>query len=444
MTPLSKSCGRLRCLFVIACMSLVLAMAAAGTADAAEPLAPEITSVSPNHGPRSGGNTVVITGANFTGVTAVNFGSWEAESFTVDSDSEITAVAPPERWPGEEGAVVYVSVSGPGGMSLWTSVDLYGYAPVINRIKPNYGPALGGTAVTLFGYGLEETTAVDFGSVPAESFTVNPNGSITVVSPPRQPGGTIVPVTATTPEGVTEDFFRQEVMPANYFTYGPTITQVIPNLGPEAGAGSEVTILGTGFASPLFGCLCAFPFAHSVSFGSSTLDCGLPQSTAGLPCSPVEFEVISDHEITAIVPPGHGTVGVSVSTHGGESPANPEAQFTYPPDRSPPGGSEEPPLLQLMSCAVSTRAEAKAVGFCSSRSFTSEEESALPAGPVKASLYRGKTLYATGSARVHRRTAHLFLKPVMPVKGGRYKLVLSHPATDGGKRWSRREVVVLH
>jgi hypothetical protein len=222
------------------------------------------------------------------------------------------------------------------------------------------------------------------------------------------------------------------------------VTRVIPRLGPEAGAGSEVTILGTGFDSPLFRCLCAFPFVHSVSFGSSTLDCGLPQSSAGFPCSPVEFEVISDHEITAVVPPGHGTVGVAVETRGGASPPTPEADFTYPPDRSPPDGSEGPPLRLLMSCVVSKHGGSKAAGFCSSRSVTPEEELALPSGPVRVSLQRGKTLYATGTARVRRQTTRLFLKPVRLVKGGQYELVLSHPAADGGKRWSRRELVVLH
>lgn len=439
--PLSKPCACLRRLVIIACMYLVLAMAAAGTAHATEPPVPKITVVSPDHGPRSGGNTVVIAGAHFTGATAVQFG-WghESTSFTVDSDSEITAVAPPRGWPGEGRDLVEVSVSGPGGTSLETPADLYGYAPVIDRIKPDYGPAVGGTAVTLFGYGLEETTAVDFGSVPAESFTINPDGSITAVSPPEVPGETIVPIAATTPEGVTEDFLQQETNPTNFFTYGPTVTSMTPDEGPEAG-GTKVVIRGTGFASPEFRCFCAFPFLYSVSFGSSKLRCGVPMGTAAPICAPVEFEVLSDHEIIATTPPGSGTVGVALDTFGGTSPANPAVQFSY--TGVPPPG-EEPPLRLLMSCVVSTRAKTKAVGFCSSHSFTAEEESSLPTGLVRVSLHRGRTLYATGSARVHRQTAHLFLKPVRPVKGGRYELVLSHPATNGGRRWSRREVVVLH
>jgi len=56
---------------------------------------PFITSLDPDHGPAVGGTSVVITGRNFTGATAVMFGANPATSFVVDSDSQITAVSPP-------------------------------------------------------------------------------------------------------------------------------------------------------------------------------------------------------------------------------------------------------------------------------------------------------------------------------------------------------------
>jgi hypothetical protein len=58
-------------------------------------LGPIITGLDPNSGPAAGGTSVVISGRNFTGTTAVMFGSNAAASFTVDSDSQITAVSPP-------------------------------------------------------------------------------------------------------------------------------------------------------------------------------------------------------------------------------------------------------------------------------------------------------------------------------------------------------------
>jgi hypothetical protein len=40
--------------------------------------------------------TVVITGTNFTGATAVRFGAVPATSFTVESATQITAISPPQ------------------------------------------------------------------------------------------------------------------------------------------------------------------------------------------------------------------------------------------------------------------------------------------------------------------------------------------------------------
>jgi hypothetical protein len=59
-------------------------------------LGPFITSISPDNGPAAGGTSVVISGRNFTGATAVRFGTADATSFTVDSDTQISAVSPPQ------------------------------------------------------------------------------------------------------------------------------------------------------------------------------------------------------------------------------------------------------------------------------------------------------------------------------------------------------------
>jgi len=60
------------------------------------PAFPVISSVKPSSGPTSGGVSVTITGAGFTGAAAVYFGS-EQSSFQVASDTEIIATAPPEQ-----------------------------------------------------------------------------------------------------------------------------------------------------------------------------------------------------------------------------------------------------------------------------------------------------------------------------------------------------------
>jgi hypothetical protein len=75
-------------------------------------LAPAVAAVTPNQGPRAGGTEVTISGSNFSGVTAVRFGSTDASHFTVVSPETITATTPPG-----EGAVD-VTVSSSFGTSL--------------------------------------------------------------------------------------------------------------------------------------------------------------------------------------------------------------------------------------------------------------------------------------------------------------------------------------
>ena len=55
-----------------------------------------VLSLSAAVGPASGGTAVTITGTGFTAATAVRFGATAAASFTVNSSTSITAIAPAE------------------------------------------------------------------------------------------------------------------------------------------------------------------------------------------------------------------------------------------------------------------------------------------------------------------------------------------------------------
>ena len=68
---------------------------------------PKVISFSPTSGPV--GTPVVITGNSFTGATKVTFGGVPATSFTVDSDSQITATVPTDAQTGK------IGVTTPGG-----------------------------------------------------------------------------------------------------------------------------------------------------------------------------------------------------------------------------------------------------------------------------------------------------------------------------------------
>jgi IPT/TIG domain/PASTA domain len=56
--------------------------------------APTITAFGPTSGPASGGTSVTIGGTDFEGASAVKFGSTAAASFTINSEGQISAVAP--------------------------------------------------------------------------------------------------------------------------------------------------------------------------------------------------------------------------------------------------------------------------------------------------------------------------------------------------------------
>src|SRR5206468_3262165 len=56
------------------------------------PVCPTVTSINPTSG--NVGGTVTITGANFTGITAVRFAGGVTAQFTVNSATSITATVP--------------------------------------------------------------------------------------------------------------------------------------------------------------------------------------------------------------------------------------------------------------------------------------------------------------------------------------------------------------
>ena len=158
---------------------------------------PLVTSISPNSGPTAGGTSVVITGTNFTGVTAVRFGSAAASSFVVNSATSITATSPPGT------GIVDITVTAAGVTSPTSPADQFTFSlplPTVTSVSPNVGPTGGGTSVTVTGTNFTGTTAVRFGTTAASSFTVNSATSITATSPA---GSGTVDLTVTTPGGTS-------------------------------------------------------------------------------------------------------------------------------------------------------------------------------------------------------------------------------------------------
>lgn len=95
------------------------AAAAANLFTYAAALTPTVTSLNPTSGAETGGTTVVITGTNLTGATAVHFGAVAAASFTVNSATQITATSPAGT------GNVAVIVTTPNGTSPASSQFMY-------------------------------------------------------------------------------------------------------------------------------------------------------------------------------------------------------------------------------------------------------------------------------------------------------------------------------
>ncbi|KAK1178905.1 IPT/TIG domain-containing protein [Streptomyces sp. NBS 14/10] len=240
-----------------------------------------MVTLNPFQGPTSGGNDVIITGTAFTGATMVKFGAKNA-SFTVDSDTQITAVAP------SNSSAVQVVVTTPFGSStpVWY---FYLLPPSKSSLSSTAGP-LSGATTTLTGANLTTTTAVEFGSTAAASFDVVNDTTVDIVAPTVTTPAT-VPVSVTTRGGTSNGITFS-------FVAAPTVTSMDPTAGPDYG-GTASTITGTNFSA-----------VTDVIYGTDS----------------AAFQLIDDSTLISYSPGGTGTVGITVLSPGG---SNTSQSFTY-------------------------------------------------------------------------------------------------------------------
>ena len=275
-----------------------------------EVLPPAITSVSPNFGVTAGGTSVVITGVRFTGATSVTFGGTAATSFTVNSDTQITAVSPAKT-----AGTYAVRVTSPNGTSADVAADNFTYyaPPTITSLSTFWLVEAGGRSVVITGTNFVGVSSVTFGGTAATSFTVDSDTQITAVSPAKPVGTVDIAVTAaggTSPNTTADDISYVGI---------PTITSMSASLGPATG-GQILVITGTNFSGPGV-------FVPTVRFAVS----------AGASPTASSVTVDSNTQITIITPPSN-TLGppyqtlvsrAIVSTNGGTSIDNAADNYTF-------------------------------------------------------------------------------------------------------------------
>ena len=229
---------------------------------------PKPSKVSPTSG--TFGATVTIAGKGFLGATAVRFGGVSASSFTVNSDTSITATVPEGAATGSI-TVVNPAKSGSGGK--FTVTVPAGY-PTITKVNPSSGSP--GATVTLTGTNFTGTTAVRFNGVTAASFTVVSATSLRAVVPVGATTGLVMVTNGLGTNSSTKSFS------VNYSS--PSITSFSPG---SASVGATVTITGKNFTG-----------ATSVKFN------GVEASS---------FTVVNANSITAVVPAGASSGRITVA-----------------------------------------------------------------------------------------------------------------------------------
>lgn len=186
----------------------------------------------------------------------------------------------------------------------------------LTGMSPNSGPVTGNTTVTVTGSGFTGTTGVTFDGLPATSFAVVSDTTITAVSPPHAVGP--VNVVIVNPNG------NSPGTAASVFTYTPLV--ITPNSGPTTGA-TVVSIVGSCFTGAT-----GVTFAGIPGTGFSVVD-----DTHILVTSPAQAAAAVNVVVQGSVACGGTTTVVNGFTF--IAPNGPVAQSLTPPSGPASGGT---------------------------------------------------------------------------------------------------------
>ncbi len=230
-----------------------------------------VSAVAPLTGPLAGGTTVTLTGAGFTGATAVRFGSAAAASFTVVSDTQLTATTPAATGAG----AVDVSVTTP--FDAWTVkngftyVDAAGAFALFGVFPHVVSP---GQVVTLTGQALDTAgLAVALGGQGATVGAVT-FSTAQVTVPARAGAPRKSDVVAT--DGTATRTLAQGA------TWRLGVTGISPSTGPSTG-GTAATVTGTALPADAQVFLGALSGTAATVTGETSVAFTTPKGSGGAP-----------------------------------------------------------------------------------------------------------------------------------------------------------------
>lgn len=162
---------------------------------------PEIATVSATSGPAVGGTTLTITGSQFSGLRAVDFGGKAGTDLNLVSDSEIEVTTPARP----AGGTVSITVVTHGGKALAAETFTY-LTPSISSLSQSSGPLAGENVIEIDGSGFTGVTSVLFGTVASSEVVFQSDSEISVVVPPSTAPRTVsvkvIAADGTTPAAV--------------------------------------------------------------------------------------------------------------------------------------------------------------------------------------------------------------------------------------------------
>lgn len=227
--------------------------------------------------PASGtaGTKVTINGTGFIHTKSVAFNGVSTFSFTVISDTTISATVPSNA---ESGPISVATVKATASSTNAFVLDSTTPSPQVSSFSPSDGPV--GTSVTIDGSGFSTASSVRFNGTSAP-FSANSDSQI-VASVPS--GTTSGPISVSNPNGTST---TSTAFSVTQTTTAPQISSFTPTSG---SAGTSVTINGSGFST-----------ASSVKFDGTS----------------ASFNANSDSQIVASVPSAATTGPITVTTSAG-------------------------------------------------------------------------------------------------------------------------------
>ena len=143
---------------------------------------------------------------------------------------------------GGHGLIMHLGGNGGSGIVIVRyPIDAFLTRPAITTVSPDYGPAAGGTPVTITGTGFAAGVSVTVGAAAATGVVRVSDSQITAITPASATGG-VKTLTVTN----TSDKSYGEL--STGFRYNPVISVVTPAAGTTRG-GYPVTIIGSGFTA---------------------------------------------------------------------------------------------------------------------------------------------------------------------------------------------------